>query len=245
MVIPLTPQHEPLQCLIAEAMAEISSTRGTSVREAKQLACATGSTCDPSPPRPLFSDQDVASSAIVVDYRIVGGYTLSDHHPVTLRLQLAPSHGRKSSWKMSTHLLNRQEEAVARDILADVTPSSRSCPEQLARYRARVPLPPGDHRSAESGWPTTSFPYTLETFGDHVSKDFFHAVKERPASANITGLRTAQGDLVHTRPELEQVCLDFYSDLYRREPVSLEMATARDELLAHINLARKLWLSGS
>ena len=56
--------------------------------------------------------------------------------------------------------------------------------------------------------------------GDMVSKEFFKAVQEQPTSTALTSFMDDTGQVIHNRPSLEQLCMDFYSMLYQAQSPS-------------------------
>ncbi|KAG0605467.1 hypothetical protein M758_9G061900 [Ceratodon purpureus] len=66
--------------------------------------------------------------------------------------------------------------------------------------------------------------------GDHVSREFFSAVKERHNTGVITALHDPQGQRVTDRQGLEDIALNYYRDLYAA-PIPTEAHRAAEEAL--------------
>lgn len=56
--------------------------------------------------------------------------------------------------------------------------------------------------------------------GDKCSRQFFQTVRKRDTNSAILGLRNRKGEVVDKKADLEDICFDFYSLLYKGQPTS-------------------------
>jgi len=56
-------------------------------------------------------------------------------------------------------------------------------------------------------------------------------MREAPATASITELKDSQGSILHEREDLENICVQFYTELYAWETLSPHMLADRADVL--------------
>jgi hypothetical protein len=67
--------------------------------------------------------------------------------------------------------------------------------------------------------------------GNGNTKEFFHAVGPKSSQAHITKLLDSNGTSYQEQDQLERICWDFYSNLYRERPPNQETAQVQAHLL--------------